>query len=154
MKRQIDWHSSFIRMIQKLTVILSSHSFGEICLFSSGIYTLSLNKHTHTHIYIYICMCGGGGLVTKLCQTLAILWTIAQQVPLSVGFPGKNMQWVAISFPGESSWCRDWTQVSCFVNRLFTPEPPLKPCICIYINMCVSGYVCMCVYIYIYNVCR
>ena len=94
-------------MIQKLTVILSSHSFGEICLFSSGIYTLSLHKrthtHTHTHIYIYICMCGGGGLVTKLCQTLVILWTIAQQVSLSVGFPGKNMQWVAISFPGESS---------------------------------------------------
>ena len=48
-------------------------------------------------------MCGGGGLVTKLCQTLAILWTIAQQVPLSVEFPDKNMQWVAISFPGESS---------------------------------------------------
>ena len=56
-------------------------------------------------------------------------------------FPGKNMQWAAISFPGGSSWCKDWTLVSCIVNRLFTPEPPLKPCICIYINI----YMCVCV---------
>ena len=29
---------------------------------------------------------GGGGLVTKSCLTLAIPWTIAHQVPLSMGF--------------------------------------------------------------------
>ena len=30
--------------------------------------------------------CGGGGLVTKSCLTLAIPWSIACQVPLSMGF--------------------------------------------------------------------
>ena len=29
---------------------------------------------------------GGGGLDTKLCWTLATLWTIANQTPLSMGF--------------------------------------------------------------------
>ena len=29
---------------------------------------------------------GGGGLVTKLCPTLAIPWSVAHQAPLSMGF--------------------------------------------------------------------
>ena len=29
---------------------------------------------------------GGGGLVTKWCQTLAAPWTVAHQDPLSMGF--------------------------------------------------------------------
>ena len=29
---------------------------------------------------------GGGGLVTKLCLTLASPWTVAHQTPLSMGF--------------------------------------------------------------------
>ena len=29
---------------------------------------------------------GGGGVVTKLCLTLATPWTVACQVPLSMGF--------------------------------------------------------------------
>ena len=29
---------------------------------------------------------GGGGLLTKLCPTLATPWTVACQAPLSVGF--------------------------------------------------------------------
>ena len=32
----------------------------------------------------------GGGLVTKLCLTLATPWTVACQSPLSMDFPGKN----------------------------------------------------------------
>ena len=32
----------------------------------------------------------GGGVVTKSCLTLATPWTVAHQVPLSRGFPGKN----------------------------------------------------------------
>ena len=30
--------------------------------------------------------CGGGGLVAKLCPTLATPWTEACQAPLSMGF--------------------------------------------------------------------
>ena len=33
---------------------------------------------------------GGGGLVTKLCLTLASPWTVAHQTPLSMGFLSKN----------------------------------------------------------------
>ena len=33
------------------------------------------------------CIGGGGGLVTKSCLTLATPWTVAYQVPLSMGFP-------------------------------------------------------------------
>ena len=30
------------------------------------------------------------------------------------------LEWVAISFSRESSWPRDWTQVSCIAGRFFT----------------------------------
>ena len=44
-------------------------------------------------------------------------WTVAQQVPLSLGgqeyFPGKKMQWVAIFSSRGSSWPRDQSCISC-----------------------------------------
>ena len=33
---------------------------------------------------------GGGGLVTQSCPTLVTPWTVAHQVPLSMGFPQQN----------------------------------------------------------------
>ena len=33
---------------------------------------------------------GGGGLVAKLCPTLATPWTATCQAPLSIGFPSKS----------------------------------------------------------------
>ena len=39
-----------------------------------------------------------GGLVTKLCLTLATSWTIAHQVPLSMGFP-RQEYWNVSPFP-------------------------------------------------------
>ena len=38
------------------------------------------------------------GLVTKLCLTLAILWTIACQAPLSMGF-SRQEYWSGLPFP-------------------------------------------------------
>ena len=35
---------------------------------------------------------GGGGLVAKLCPTLVIPWTVAHQVPLSMGFSRQVYQ--------------------------------------------------------------
>ena len=32
----------------------------------------------------------------------------------------RTLEWVAISFSKESSWPRDWTQVSCLAGRFFT----------------------------------
>ena len=41
---------------------------------------------------------GDGGLVAKLCPTLATPWTVAHRAPLSMGFP-----MIAISFSRGSS---------------------------------------------------
>ena len=46
-------------------------------------------------------------------------WTIAYQVPLSLGF-SRQEHWVAISFSRRSSQPRDWTWVSWIVDRCFT----------------------------------
>ena len=42
--------------------------------------------------------CGLGGLVTKLCPTLAIPWTVACQAPLSMGF-SRQEYWSGLPFP-------------------------------------------------------
>ena len=58
-------------------------------------------------------------------------WTVAFQVPLSVGFPAKNTEVGTIPFSGGSSQLRDPTQVSCNAGRLFaiwsTREAPRIP---------------------------
>ena len=41
---------------------------------------------------------GGGGLVTKSCPTLATLWTVACQAPLSMGFSRQDY-WSVLPFP-------------------------------------------------------
>ena len=45
---------------------------------------------------------GGGGLVTKLCPTLATPWTVAHQAPLSVEF-SRQEYWSGLPFasPGD-----------------------------------------------------
>ena len=40
---------------------------------------------------------GGGGLVTKLCWTLATPWTVACQAPLSMG-SSRQESWSGLSF--------------------------------------------------------
>ena len=43
-------------------------------------------------------MCVGGGLVTKSCPTLVTSWTVALQVPLSMGF-SRQEYWNPLPFP-------------------------------------------------------
>ena len=40
----------------------------------------------------------GGGLVARLCPTLKILWTVARQTPLSMGF-SRQEYWSRLPFP-------------------------------------------------------
>ena len=49
---------------------------------------------------VCVCVCGGGGsgLVTKSCLTLATLWTVVHQAPLSMGFP-RQEYWSGSPFP-------------------------------------------------------
>jgi len=60
-------------------------------------------------IYINIHICGsGGGLLARSCPTLATPWTVAHQVPLSMGF-SRQEHWNGFPFPppGKSSQPRD-----------------------------------------------
>ena len=56
------------------------------------------------------CLCGGGGLVAKLCLTLAVPWNIACQAPLSMGF-SRQEHWSGLPFP----------------SRRYLPYPGIKP---------------------------
>ena len=51
---------------------------------------------------------GGGGLVAKLCLTLASPWTVARQAPLSRGL-SRHAYWSGLPFPspGGSSQPRN-----------------------------------------------
>ena len=49
-------------------------------------------------------------------QLFAILWTVASQTPLSMGFfQARILDWVAILYSRGSSWPRYSTHVSCVV---------------------------------------
>ena len=60
-------------------------------------------------------------LLTILCPTPVIPWTVACQAPLSMGF-SRQEYWSGLPFPspGESSRPMNWTQVSRFAGRCFT----------------------------------
>ena len=67
-------------------------------------------------------------LVTQLCPTL---WDPVDYSPPGSSVHGisqaRILEWVAISFPGGSSWPWDWIGVSCLAGGFFTTEPPGKP---------------------------
>ena len=45
---------------------------------------------------------GSGGLVPKLCPTLATPWTVARQAPLSTGFSRQEYwSWLPFPSPGD-----------------------------------------------------
>ena len=52
----------------------------------------------------------GGGLVTKLCPTLATPWTITHQAPLYIGFL-RQESWSGLPFPSPGD----------------LPEPGIEP---------------------------
>ena len=54
-------------------------------------------------------------------------WTLAHQVPLSMGIlQARILEWVAMPSSRGSSQPRDRTQVSCITGGFFTIEPPGK----------------------------
>ena len=48
---------------------------------------------------------GGGGVVAKSCPTLVTPWTVARQVPLSMGF-SRQEYWSGLPFPSPGD-CPD-----------------------------------------------
>ena len=63
---------------------------------------------------------GVGGLVSKSCLTLAILWTVACQSPLSMGF-SRQEYWSGLSFPSPSAQVEIPHKLS---NSLHSSYPP------------------------------
>ena len=60
-----------------------------------------LHSHIHPRLFVVV-------LVTKSCPTLETPWTVACQSALSMGFfQERILEWVVISFSGESSRSRD-----------------------------------------------
>ena len=69
-----------------------------------------------------------GGLVAKPCQTLATLWTVPHQAPLSMGFLGQEY-WSRLPFPsaGDHSGPGIKPASPAFADEFFATEPPGKP---------------------------
>ena len=63
-------------------------------------------------------------------QIFATQWTVAFQAPPTMAFSRQDY-WSGLPFPspGESSWHRDWTRVSCITGRpdSLLSEPPGNP---------------------------
>ena len=66
-------------------------------------------------------------LVTKSCPTLVTPWTIACQVPLSMGFP-RQEYWSGLPFPspGDPPHPGIEPKSPALAGRFFTPESPGK----------------------------
>ena len=69
----------------------------------------------------------GGGLAAKLCPTLATLWFVAHQIPLSMGFL-RQEYWSGLQFPslgdfpdpGIKPRSLALQEISCIAGRFFT----------------------------------
>ena len=61
-------------------------------------------------------------------QLFSILWTVARQVPLSMGiFQEGLLEWVTMPSSRGSSWLRDGTHVSCLQQWQFGSLPLVPP---------------------------
>ena len=69
----------------------------------------------------------GGGLVTKSRLTLVILWTVACQAPLSMGFY-RQEYWSGLLFPSPGYLPDPGTEPMspALTGAFFTTEPPGK----------------------------
>ena len=65
-------------------------------------------NHYYYATCLFVCC-----LVTQSCPTLMTLWTVAHQIPLSMGFPRQEyLSGLLVSSSRGSSKPRDWTHVS------------------------------------------
>ena len=62
--------------------------------------------------------------VASRFRLFATPWTEAHQGPLSMGFPGKILKWVACSSSKRCSLPRNWTGVSSFLHWQVASLPP------------------------------
>ena len=77
-----------------------------------------------------------------MSDSFAILWTVALQVPLSMGFP-RQEYWsrLPLPSPADFSQSRDQIRASCLAGRFFTTEPPGKVKVKVKLLSCVQLFV-------------
>ena len=70
----------------------------------------------------------GGGLFAKSCLTLVTPWTVACQVPLSMGFSGQEF-WTGLPFPSPGDLPDPGIEPASPVlqKHSLPTEPPGKP---------------------------
>ena len=61
-----------------------------------------------------------------MSDSFVIPWTAVGQAPLSMGFPARILEWVAISFSRGRSWPRDRAHVYCKSPALQEDSSPLS----------------------------
>ena len=83
------------------TSIYSRNHFGAYPVLTGRVLLKYLDIRSKT-VGQHALQSGGGGLVTKLCPTLAILWTVDHQAPLSMGF-SRQQFWSGLPFPSPSA---------------------------------------------------
>ena len=78
-------------------------------------------RPTRTPTETYCC------LVAKSCLTLVIPWIIANQPPLSMGFPRLRILELPIPYPGDLSDSGIEPVSPVLAGGFFTTEPPGRP---------------------------
>ena len=74
------------------------------------------------------CLLPCGGLATKKCLTLATTWTVASQVPMSMGFSRQEYQsGLPFPFPGDLPDPGIEPMSLALAGEFFTTKPPGKP---------------------------
>ena len=90
-------------LVLELVLVLRYHfiSSGQINTHRCSMHCAVLSRFSHVQLFV-------------------TLWTVAHQLPLSMGF-SRQGYWSGLPFPspGSSSWPSDRTQVSCIAGRLF-----------------------------------
>ena len=80
-----------------------------------------LLRHYLNHVFKVNVFRYGGGLVTRCCLYLEILWTAAHQAPLSMGIlQTRIVEWIAMPSSRGPSQPEEGTQISRIAGGSFT----------------------------------
>ena len=89
--------------------------------------TVHYESKTMINLVLCICLC----YLLSRVRLFATPWTVARQAPLSKGF-SRQGNWSGLPFPppGDPSWPRDRTWVSCTGRRILShQDSPVDLCI-------------------------
>ena len=91
------WFMSQAKLVVQLCFCAATNDLGCFSAHSLVVFTIQLEMSGPALTWcsgVTHCMCAaGGGLFTKSCPTLATLWIVACQAPLSMGFPVLMYNW-------------------------------------------------------------